>query len=349
MIHSVRLQHVRLHSDSSYEFSDGVNVIVGPNASGKTTILEAINLACTGKPPGVKIKDMLSNDQDWMRVDVAEEKHQRTVKYESSKPRQKSFEIDDNKMGRLSHEYTAPVVWFDPEQLRLLRGSPSRRRDYIDTLLSQLHPAYSRHLSRYNRALLQRNTLLKSKNFTKDQIFVWNVRIAEHAKEIFDKRKEYVAELNKKLSDTYADLSGVKKNIKVEYDSTTGEDSYSETLLRQLEANQKRDEIMGHTSVGPHRDDIVFMDGTGRSLAGSSSRGEVRSMVLSLKIMELKMLASAFDKQPVLLFDDVFSELDGSRRHAFTSNLSGVQAIVTTTDADIVTKNFAQHAKIIAL
>lgn len=348
-IYSVRLQNVRRHIDASFEFTQGVNVLVGPNACGKTTILEAISLAATGKTLNSKTKDMLTTGSDWMRIDLNADDQERIVKYEPQKSALRTIDLDGKTIARLNHAQVAPIVWFDPEQLRLLRGSPVRRREYMDYVLSQLDPNYSRHLSQYTRALRQRNALLKQARPTKDMVFVWNVRLAEHGEYIYQARRDFTDSLAGKLEATYKDLSGAAKSITPIYQSIGLKGKYSEALLRELEVGFARDKALGHTSSGPHRDDLLFSDDTGQALGLTASRGEVRTLVLALKLLEVEALSKVFVGDPVLLFDDVFSELDGSRRQAFTGALSHIQTIITTTDADIVTKDFAQHAKVIAI
>ena len=348
-IKSVRLQNVRLHQDSSYEFSGGVNVLIGPNACGKTTILESIAITMIGKVPGVRAKEMLRQDSEWMRIDTLTDKQHRTVKYEPLKQSSKYFELDNKPHKRLSYQNSLPIVWFDPEQLRLLRGSPTRRRDYMDQLLTQLDPQYGQSLRQLNRALLQRNALLKKKSFTKDQLFVWNIRFAQHAKYVVEERFKLAEMFNQTINQTYQELSSVKKAISCSYSSPLQRHKYDEQLLINLEKNLQRDLATGYTSFGPHREDLIFRDQNEVDLSQSASRGEIRSLVLSLKTIEVRLLADSYGFKPLLLFDDVFSELDGARRHAFTDSLSDTQTIVTTTDADVVTKDFAQHAKVIAV
>lgn len=343
------MQNVRGHNDLSLEFVDGVNVLVGPNACGKTTVLESLSMGCTGKSPGTKPSEMLQNDASWMRIDISTDTDARIVRYQPEKSQTRTIEIDGKQQTRLKHSHIAPIVWFDPEQLRLLRGSPARRREYMDYVLSQLDPNYSTHLSRYSRALRQRNALLKSANPTRDALFVWNVRLSEHGDYIHSSRKKLVEDITGSIEQKYLDLSGTTKSISPMYQALEAKGSYSENLLKSLESSYDRDRAIGHTTAGPHRDDLLFGDDSGQALGLSASRGEVRTLVLALKLLEVELLESAFSSSPLLLFDDVFSELDGARRQAFVSALSHLQTIITTTDADIVTKDFARKANILAI
>lgn len=347
LISSIRLQNIRAHTDSSYEFEDGVNILIGPNACGKTTILESIAYVSRGKMPGSSAhKDMYRDNTDWQRVDIDYESESRSFKSTEEK---KEFVVSGDSKKRLSHQDIRPIVWFDPEELRLLRGSPKRRRDYFDALLSQLDPSYQLALGRYKRSLLQRNTLLKKAQIAPDDLFVWDLRLAENAEIIFRQRSMYVAYINQALNDIYHRLAGSTKDLRLEYETTENANNYSASLLGNFKRFYTRDQALGFTSAGVHRDDFIFIDSAHKKIATNASRGEIRTVMLALKILETERLTQHYHTKPIILFDDVFSELDGSRRKAFTETLKGHQTIITTTDADIVTKDFAARANVIAV
>lgn len=348
IINSVRLQNIRTHLDSSYEFSDGVNILIGPNACGKTTILESIALSAYGSlPSSSKVKDMYTHNTDWQRIDVDFDKQITSVKVRGQV---KEYEVHGDTKKRLSRTDIKPVVWFDPEALRLLRGSPERRRAYFDRLLSSMNAQYASCLARYKRSLQQRNSLLKRGSYAEQDVFVWDLRLAENADVIVNSRRELLDIINKQINQTYKDLSGALKNISLRYESTITSKNYTNSLLAELKANHVRDQHLGFTSSGPHRDDFVFYDeDTSTKLSATASRGEIRTTLLALKVIEVELLYKTFQTKPIILFDDVFSELDGARRKAFTKSLNGYQTLITTTDADIVSKDFASSANIIAV
>ncbi|MCA9349285.1 DNA replication and repair protein RecF [Candidatus Saccharibacteria bacterium] len=343
LIRSIRLQNIRAHLDSSYEFEDGVNILVGPNACGKTTILEAI--AYLSGLSVVRSRNLYRHQTEWQRIDISYENQDRTLRV---KDEQKSFDVAGNKKKRLGREDIQPVVWFDPEELRLLRGSPQRRRDYFDSLLCRLEPKYQLALGRYKRSLVQRNNLLKKQNISHQDVFVWDLRLAENAEIINSSRQAFVDEINLQINPIYQTLANSSRELKLNYQSAPKTTNYSQALLKSLQQFTKRDQLLGYTTVGPHRDDFVF-ESAGSGFSAEASRGEIRTLMLALKTIEIEKLTSHYQTKPIILFDDVFSELDGSRRKAFTKTLSGHQTIITTTDADIVTKNIANGTNIIAV
>jgi DNA replication and repair protein RecF len=181
------------------------------------------------------------------------------------------------------------------------------------------------------------------------QLFVWSLRLSELADKIVKLRLETLEKINQKTSETYSKIAHKKSSLSLEYKTSVKADSnYSANLLKKLESNINEDRQRGFTVFGPHRDDfLVFLDG--QQAANFASRGEVRTIILALKIIQLSLLEESTGKRPLFLLDDVFSELDGARRRALTNYLKDYQAVITTTDADIIMKSFSQKAQIIAL
>jgi DNA replication and repair protein RecF len=217
-ISKLRVQNFRSHSDFLVEIGEKSTLISGENGSGKTSLLEAIYFALQGTSFRSSDKEILKNDgSSWFRIDVKTDSDSlRTVKFEKvgEKPK-KTFEIDGRKSARLPAREKFPVILFEPDDLQLLSGSPSRRRDFIDRFLSQAFPQFQLAISRYNKALKQRNNLLKRENLSADELFPWNLMLAEYGAEIIAKRLEFIEALNEKISDVYAEISGVKLNLNV--------------------------------------------------------------------------------------------------------------------------------------
>jgi DNA replication and repair protein RecF len=243
---------------------------------------------------------------------------------------------------------TIPVVVFEPEHLRLLNGGPERRRDYLDNLLEQTVVGFSKIRREYRRSLAQRNKLLKSPFINPQETFVWNIRLSELAGKIVDLRNELLVTLNENIQDLYQELAQSKTTIRLEYVSVCATESYSTNMLRGLEQCLDEDKIRGFTTLGPHRDDLSVIIDNHRAEV-SASRGESRTVLLALKILELQLIEKSRNKKPILLLDDVFSELDGSRRKALTTYLQNYQTFITTTDADIVVQHFMDKCQIIPL
>ena len=345
---SLKLQQVRRHSEIELEFSTGVNILLGPNTCGKTTILEALGLIATGRSYLARTKDLIQVGSDWLRIDANFSGHQRSVKLALAKSSRPAFIIDNSNYSRLKRDQMVPLVWFNPHQTNLLNSSPSKRRDLIDGLLSQLEPGYLDNLRRYQRSLIQRNNLLKQPQTTPKSLFVWNLRLAEHGSQIVTSRQLLLNKINTQLQPTYQKLSNDRQRLTVQYLCQLDPSNYGDKLLHHLQDNCSQEVAAGHTLYGPHRDDWQITNNQ-HNINQIASRGEMRSIILAIKLIETNLLTAAFQSPPLLLLDDVFSELDGARRKAVVTALSKSQAFITTTDADIVHKDFSQKARLITL
>ncbi|HET8709251.1 MAG TPA: DNA replication/repair protein RecF [Candidatus Saccharimonadales bacterium] len=348
-VNDLRLQHFRSYEDDSFEFSPAVNIIVGPNASGKTNLLEAILVLARGSSYRVKDSDLVQFDAPWARLDTHTTEGDRVVKIITAPLPHKTYEIDGKAYGRLSQHHSLPVVLFEPNHLNLLSGSPDVRRAYLDDLLEQIQPGYATLRRNYRRTLAQRNNLLKKGlQVAEAQIFAWNIRLSEQAGKIVKARTELVDAINEQIPKLYGELSHARTKTAVAYASPLQSHDYETRLLKQLEARLETDVVRGFTTMGPHREDMVVTF-NGHIASETASRGEARTLVLALKIIELETLRRARGQTPLLLLDDVFSELDGTRRRALTSYLEQYQTFITTTDADVVIKHFTEIARIIPL
>lgn len=349
---ALTLHNFRSYTEYSAEFSDGVTIIVGPNGSGKTNLLEALYVLSHGTSFRGADRDMVRRDGDWFRLEATYDGLERvmTCQLGIDAKIEKQFVLDGVKKARLLHAQRVPVVLFEPDHLRLLRESPSHRREYIDTLLAKLKPDFTWTKHQFERVLLQRNNILKRRlppAQRDDQLFVWDIKFAELAEQIVRQRKELVAKWNEAMGGVYSDIARRTHTVRVDYESTVDAEDYRAGLLKLLQHNAARDSERGFTTVGPHRDDIVvYLDDA--PAATAASRGEMRSLLLSLKIIELRMLHELNDAPPLLLLDDVFSELDASRRQALAALAKDYQTLITTTDADAIIEHFLDGYNIIA-
>lgn len=349
MINDLRLQSYRSYTDDAFEFGNGVNIIVGPNASGKTNLLEAILVICRGGSYRVKDTDLIQFDAPWLRIESDTLEGKRIVTLEKTTVSlEKKYIINSVTFKRLALPKTIPVVVFEPEHLRLLNGGPERRREYLDNLLEQTLTGFGKLRREYKRTLAQRNKLLKNTNLNTQELFVWNVRLCELAGQIVKYRVALIDRLNDDIQDLYQELAQAKTQINLEYVSACNTETYSSDMLRKLEQSLDDDRLRGFTSHGPHRDDLGIIIDNHRAEV-SASRGESRTVLLALKILELRIIEKSRNKKPILLLDDVFSELDGSRRKALTSYLQDYQTFITTTDADIVVQHFMSGCTIIPI
>lgn len=349
MIRKLRLQNFRSYTDKTFNLNPLTNIIVGSNATGKTNLLEAILVIRTGSSYRAKDVDLISFHKRFTRLDAEDDGHSRIVKIERDKTPHKTIEINSKVYKRLSSGTKLPVILFEPNHLRMLNGSPERRRAYLDGFISQLSAGYGLAIRQYIRALSQRNSLLKSpQKPTKEQLFPWNIRISQIGGQIVRYRQRLINMINENLSSIYTSLSGDGVKTLLIYNPQLPVMDYEELLLTKLDNNINDDLRSGFTAFGPHRDDFTFMFNNHPSIS-YASRGELRTAILSLKICELETIKKQSEYQPIILLDDVYSELDINRRTALNKYLTDTQSFITTTDADLVTKQMSLKSKIIKL
>ncbi len=344
MIANIRLQNYRSYIDESFEFEPGVNIIIGPNASGKTNLLEALYVVCVGKTFRGKDENLIMDNKPWARLDAYLNKGNTTLKIvRGEQTIQKTFEVQNTKTIKLSKKHQQPVVVFEPNHLLLMHGSPDLRRDYLDNVSSIQNSDHQKNVRAYQRTLAQRNTLLKNIR-TPEQLFVWDIRLSELGEKIVRNRLNYLESTNKKLPKIYSSLAGTENKLSLLYKSKCDTTQYGSSMLKLLERNHEFDIDRGFTSIGPHRDDfdVILKD---KIASVTASRGETRTIMIALKIIELELSEKSQDSKPVFMLDDVFSELDGKRRQALTNYMQNYQTFITTTDADVLLHNFSQKTK----
>lgn len=332
MLSRLTLKYFRSHQAAEFHFSPGVSVIVGKNGAGKTNILESVLVLSLGKSYRASDTELIQYESGVAVVEGVFSHKKRSVKLQKQSENRvdKLFTIQEKKLKRLSFQQTIPVVLFEPDFMQIISRGPEVRRDYFDSVLSRLYPKYQTLLNQYKRILAQRNSLLKASHFTSDQLFIWNVRLSEMAGKVVEYRQELLYSINNHIQEIYSELAGKPSRVSVVYVSKTNGDSYANNLLHNLEKTILTDRERGFTSHGPHRDDYeCVLNGT--SAATSASRGEIRTILLSLKIIETNLIESARSEKPILLLDDVFSELDETRQAQLVQFLKSNQTIITTT------------------
>lgn len=352
MISDIRLQQFRSYNDALFEFGQGVNIIVGPNASGKTNLLEAIRVVCSGSSYRSQGSELIMANESWSRIDMrSSDASSRTAILKLTREDQveKTYDISGKRYKRLRTEHKIPLVLFEPNHLLFLTKAPELRREFMDDLLESTVQAFLVYRRQYKRVLTQRNALLKQGSRTKQQLFAWNVRLSELGGKIAEARQELIQSIAPGLQNLYRQLSKNPKSIvRLNYITSLNGKDYTSALLNKLETSTRLDYERGFTSYGPHRDDLkIFLNG--HPAASIASRGEIRTLLLGLKLLELEMIEKSRGEKPILLLDDVFGELDGARRRSLTEFLRGHQSFITTTDADIVVHHFIGKAHIIPL
>lgn len=350
---SLKLVHMRSHVHGDFTFDENVNAIVGLNGSGKTTLLEAMYVLLRGNSFRGTTAEMIQRGEHSMALEltVTNSRDSNTIRRlhvnlpENNTPIKKWI-VNNNTSARLPPRDKLPVVLFEPDIGRMITGSPERRRHYVDNLASQLDPHVAQAQLRFERTLRQRNLLLKSldpHHITKaqnDQLFVWNMQLATLSETLVTGRQEVLVALQKDISSQYRMLGG-DDSVHLTYQSsvTNQANLYGNRLLQFFGTSLMRDAIVGHTSFGPHRDDIEIRLAD-QHAKERASRGEIRTIVLALKLLEAELLHKKYTEsnvRPVLLFDDVLSELDLHHQAQILSGFKDYQVFITTTDAHTLT------------
>lgn len=329
IIRSIKLNKFRSHKEYFLKFNKKTTMIVGENGCGKTSVLEAIYETLQGKSFKATDKEILKRGETFYRVELDYVDGEKIIVVYDGEKNKKTFLIQDKKFGRMPKKNKYPVVIFEPDDLNLIGASPNHKRTYFDRFFSQLSESYNNSLLKYNKALKQRNELLKREFLRPEEVFSWNVILAKYGTEISLFRKRNADEINEKLTEVYRGIAENEDEIQFVHRAHTemGESEY----LKQMEENFERDRILGHTSFGAHRDDFGFLFNE-KEADGTASRGEIRSIILALKFIEAEMLTKEKRKSPVILLDDVFSELDEKRQKCLVRNFKDNQVIITSVD-----------------
>jgi len=328
---------------------------VGSNASGKTNFLEAIYYLACGRSFRTKDENLIGWEADFSRILAEIEKgdsdEDLLVVLEKHEKVTKTVKIKEQRVPSSKLLGHLNCVLFTPEEIELISTLPEARRRYLNLTISQVDINYAYNLIHFRRSLEHRNSLLKRINFgqaSPTELEVWDGKVAEYASQIIEKRAEYVVEINKYLSKHYQELAGKKQKLELVYLPSVDPTEGWAGMVVKLTERRANDILSRVTSIGPHRDDIAFrLDD--RNVTEFASRGEFRTVILALKLAEVDYFKAKTGETPVLLLDDVFSELDESRRDLLSQIFVNQQTIVTTTDLDHVSKNIIEKAKVVTL
>lgn len=333
-ITSLELSNFRNYHQLHLNFADGINLFYGDNAQGKTNILESVFVCGTTKShKGSKDKDMirLGEEESHIRMRISKDGILHQIDMHLKKNKAKGIAIDGIPIKRSGELFGfLPVIFFSPEDLSVIKNGPSERRRFMDIELCQMDKVYFYHLAEYNRVLQQRNQLMKQLGQKKDSLLdtvdSWNQLLVQHGQVLIETRKQFVRELNDLFLEMHKRLTGGREQVCISYAPAVE----AEDLEQKLKESLERDIILKSTSVGPHRDDIIFWEGE-KDLRKFGSQGQQRTAALSLKLSEISLMKEKVKSNPVLLLDDVFSELDRSRQQFLLESLKDVQTFITCT------------------
>jgi len=335
----IRLKNFRNYDECFVELSDGINLISGKNGHGKTNMVEAVMLnALTKSPRTPRDDDMKKENTTHAEAEICIERTFGEVKLKCiiDNETKKKFYINSNEVKKISEMFGNLVaVYFSPNDLKIVSGSPSERRDFMDSDISQLSGTYYNLIQRYGKVLDQRNKLLKTvhnKELLESQIDIWNEQLAMLAGQIVKTRKSFISKLKIPASEIMQYISKDSDSLSLSYVGAKGEtvEEIKSEILNALRYNIDRDMELGYTTVGPHRDDVKF-ELNGRDSKIFASQGQQRSIVLALKIAELEVFAKEIGEKPVLVLDDVFSELDSARQKSLYKKFDKYQVLMTGT------------------
>lgn len=335
IIQSVQLVNFRSHDEFLLKCNKKTSLLIGENGSGKTSVLEAIYEALRGKSFKASDGEILKRGADFYRVELNFCDGKKTVVLFDGKKKQ--FLVEDKRVARLPKRNRYPVVIFLPDDLHLVATSPIKRRAYFDRVLAEFDESYSSSLLKYEKSLKQRNELLKryvkegeAGRISKSDFFSWNILLSKYGLEIRQKRIKYLEQLNLVFSEVYHSIVDNDDFVSLKLELFGGEISEAEYFNR-LESELQRDLVLGHTGFGIHRDDFVFLFNE-READGTASRGELRSIILAMKFIEADLIFQETGKRPVVLLDDVFSELDNMRQKSLVKNFKDNQVIMTSVE-----------------
>ena len=322
-IKNIMLANYRNYENLSLELSKNVNVFIGDNAQGKTNVLEAIYYCAFAKSHRTsKDRELINwkNDKAYISLLVGKDRLDKRIDINILKDGKKAIKINSIKVAKIGELFgTFNVVMFSPEDLKVIKEAPNLRRKLLDMELSQINKKYYFNLVQYNKILNERNILLKNKNFSEDVLEVYDLQLVDYADYIISKRLEYIDKINYYGQKIHEEITAGKENIKFKYSCNVDLNDYKENYLKKLQDNIKRDHEKGLTSVGPHRDDFnVFLNDIDAKTFGS--QGQQRTAILTMKFSSLKIIKEITGEYPVLLLDDVLSELDVNRKRYILAN-----------------------------
>ena len=341
VIQKLELLNFRNYPSLNLQFSEGTNILYGDNAQGKTNILESLYMISTTKSHrGAADKDMIRFGEEEAHIRTVFLKKEIDYQVDMHLRRQKSkgIAINGQRIRRASQLIgLLHIVFFSPEDLRIVKEGPAGRRRFMDMELCQLDASYLHDLNQYNKVLEQRNKLLKEiSQFPQlaDTLDVWDEQLAEYGRRIIERRRQFIGDLSPVVREKHEKLSGGREALLLSYEPHTPE----QELAGRIRERRERDIALKMTTCGPHKDDFSFTDKE-IDLRRFGSQGQQRTCALSLKLSEIELVTQIIGDKPVLMLDDVLSELDSRRQNYLMSTIGGIQTFITCTGLDEFVNN----------
>ncbi len=335
-IRHLELENFRNYERLSLDLHEGINLFYGDNAQGKTNILEAVYLCGTTKSHrGSREKEMIRFGQESSRICMDIDRDSTSVRIDMNlyKNRKKSVFINQlpvKKAARLLE--MGHYVFFSPEDLKIVKNGPAERRRFMDLEICQLKSSYIHDLASYNHLLAQRSSLLRECEFKRELLEtlpVWDDQLIKYGIRVINEREVFIEELNKVIKPIHEQITGKREEIEIKYEKNVS----SEEFEKKLSESREKDIKYKGTSYGPHRDDLMIASNN-NDLRKYGSQGQQRTAALSLKLAEINMVKARSQLRPVLLLDDVLSELDFGRQQYLLNNINDIQTLVTCTGMD---------------
>lgn len=343
IIESIDLQNYRNYEFLNMTFDNKINIIYGDNAQGKTNILEALYVCATSKSHRTsKDKDIIRFGNDEAHIKVIVKKHDMNYRIDMhlKKNKTKGIAVNAIPIKRAVELFgIINIVIFSPEDLNIIKNGPSERRRFVDMELSQLDKIYLSNLINYNKVVVQRNKLLKQLQFTNDKqlidmLDIWDLQLVKYGTEIIKRRNQFIKDINLIIQPVHNKLSGGKECLTLKYIPCVGEDDF----YNVLRSSRQRDLKFKLTNIGPHKDDIAFFINN-NDVRKYGSQGQQRTCALSLKLAEIELVKQVINDTPILLLDDVLSELDANRQNFLLDSIGDIQTIITCTGLDEFVNN----------
>lgn len=332
-IKKIKINNYRNYNEAEISFHEKMNILYGDNAQGKTNILESIYICATTKShQGSKDKEIIKMgcDEAHVKMYIEKEGLEHYIDLHLKKNKPKGIAVNGIPIKRSAELMgIINIVLFSPEDLNIIKNGPSERRRFIDMELCQLSRIYLDNLYRYSKVLNQRNHLLKQISYNeslKETLSVWDEQLIKYGTEIIKERKEFIEQINNISADIHRKLTGEKEVLKIQYEPDVKAEEFADKLYK----NYNRDIYYQITHTGPHRDDIKFI-ANDMDLRTYGSQGQKRTAALSLKLSEIEIVKKKTGDIPVLLLDDVLSELDRNRQNYLLESINDVQTIITCT------------------